>query len=106
MSSVERIEEHSQALLRASLVIPSYDTAVCGLVRNSVDAGATFVSVVLEGYDVTVRDNGHGFELANNVLNPRGTANSALCSSISWLTFLQLARVLENGVGMGDGNWL
>lgn len=106
MSSIEKIEEHSQALLRASLVIPSYDTAVCGLVRNSVDAGATFVSVILEGYDVTVRDNGHGFELTDNVLNPKGTANSAKYSSSSWLTFLQLTRVQQNGVGMGDGNWL
>lgn len=109
MSTINRLDEHSQALLRAGVVIPSFAAAVLALVRNSIDAGAKFVSVILEGFDVTVRDNGNGFKLTNTVLRPRDEVTGLQwrkkgesLSSIATLSQMLLvtSRVPDSSCGM------
>jgi DNA mismatch repair protein MLH3 len=59
---IKQIPEHDVARIKSSVVITSLNSVVCGLVKNSLDAGASKIKVSVDYRrgGCAVEDNGHG----------------------------------------------
>lgn len=71
MSSIESLPAHVAALLRSSIIVSSLEHVVLGLVKNSLDAQASRIDIIVHiarGY-CTVTDDGHGY-LPQHIYHP------------------------------------
>ncbi len=65
--SIQRLPEQVAAQIKSSAVITSLNGAVCGLLQNSVDAGASKINVSVDYArgGCSVEDNGLGIPPAD-----------------------------------------
>jgi DNA mismatch repair ATPase MutL len=58
---MKRLSFENSEVLRSQIEIPSIKTATTQLILNAIDANATSISVVLDNFNISVSDNGEGF---------------------------------------------
>ena len=95
-SRIRRLEPATAARLRSSSCVPSVVSAVSELVLNSIDAGATAIEarIDLQGFKITVSDNGSGMLLEDLQLAGERYATSK-CSDLAALEANDLTVSLE-----------
>jgi DNA mismatch repair protein MLH3 len=77
--SIQQLPDDVAAQIKSSTTITSLNAVVCGLIKNSLDAGATKVTVLINTVkgNCSVEDNGSG--ILPNEFRPEGGLGKLHC---------------------------